>query len=529
MTISVAEASVAHDGPREALDGGRWRARLGAARALGVAWYAIHIALAVVATSIVARVVGRPSGWAASICWFLGLSVVASAVLELTQRLGRRLIPLRALLRLSLAFPGVAPSRYALALRAGNPRHLARRTREGIGTEPDAAAVALLELVAALSRHDRALRGHSERVRAYTELVAEELGLDRAARDGLRWAGLMHDVGKLRVPAAVLNKAGPLDEDEWDLIRSHPQTGAELCAPLVAWLGEWSAAVLDHHERWDGDGYPRGLAASEISLAGRIVAVADAFDVMTSARSYQRPRPVEQARAELVRCSGTQFDPNVVRAFLAISVRNLRRVTGPVTVWAQRPFGGWSWDKIVNTFGGPAVAVGVAAVVGVLAPALGVGEQSGPPPTHVPDSQVQGTPINPVRVLSGTVAGDGRDVGRAPTGDLERGGTNRSGAADDADPGPTATTPATQTPTPPMPGPEPPDGAGDGDGTSPDPPTEPRAVGVTIDPAAGSVSADGVGAPSNPDVTIVEAPAAGDVACEGGSVCEPVTVAVPLP
>lgn len=497
--------------------------------------------MAIVATSVAARVVGRPSGWAWTICWFLGLSVIASAVLELAQRLGRRLIPLRALLRLSLAFPGVAPSRYAIALRAESPRLLARRAGggmdEGIGTEPDGAAVALLELVAALSRHDRALRGHSERVRAYTELVAEELGLDRGARDGLRWAGLLHDVGKLEIPAAVLNKAGRLNDDEWDLIRTHPRRGAELCAPLVPWLGEWSAAVLDHHERWDGQGYPRGLVATDISLAGRIVAVADAFDVMTSARSYKRPRPTEQAKAELVRCSGSQFDPNVVRAFLAISVRNLRRVMGPVTVWAQRPFGGWSWDKLVSTFGGPVVAVGVAAIVGVFAPGLGVIEPSRPQPAHAPTAQIGGTTIDAEREAPGTVARDRGDAGRAqgadPTGDPP----SPDGDEDGAGTAPSAETPTTpqppapptQAPAPPAQTPDPPDGPGDGGGTAPDPPAEPREIGITVDAAQGSVSVDGVGSPSSPDVTVVEAPAVGDAVCGSGGVCEPIAVAIPVP
>jgi len=539
MTTTVVEARAADDRLVEDLHGGRWRARAGAARALGVAWYAIHVGLALAATSIVARLVGRPSGWAGSLGWFLGLSLVASAVLELTQRLGRRLIPLRALLRLSLAFPGVAPSRYAIALRAGNPRLLARRTTsdfgEGIGTEPEAAAVALLELVAALSRHDEALRGHSERVRAYTELVAEELGLDRGARDGLRWAGLLHDVGKLKIPAAVLNKSGPLSEDEWVLIRSHPETGAELCAPLMPWLGEWSAAVLDHHERWDGGGYPRGLTATEISLAGRIVAVADAFDVMTSARSYKRPRPVEQALAELVRCSGTQFDPTVVRAFLAISVRNLRRVMGPVAVWAQRPFGGWSWDRIVSTFGGPAVALGVAAVVGIFAPALGVLESSRPQPTHVPGVAVPGPDVDAEHAASTVAPTDGDDPDVAPAGAPEHGGTIPSDA--DAEDTPAATQPPTDQPsTPPTQSPEPPpqtpsvadDPSGAG-GTPGAAPPEPREVGVTVDVGEGTVTVDGVGTPSSPDLTLVDAPAAGSLACGSGGICEPVRVAIPLP
>jgi hypothetical protein len=430
---------------------------------------------------------------------------------------------LRALLRLSLAFPGVAPSRYAIALRAGNPRFLARRVHDanenGIGSGPDATAVALLELVAALSRHDRALRGHSERVRAYSELVAEEFGLDRGARDGLRWAGLMHDVGKLEIPAAVLNKAGPLSPEEWKLIRRHPETGAELCAPLVPWLGEWAAAVLDHHERWDGHGYPRGLASTDISFAGRVVAVADAFDVMTSARSYKKPRPVDQAFAELVRCSGTQFDPNVVRAFLGISVRKLRRVMGPVTVWAQRPFGGWSWGRIVDTFGGPIVAVCVVAVVGLLAPALDVFAHPVPRPAPATRPEVSNTVNNSTSTGPNVAATDTDGVADFAIDRAPAIGTSASIPAGGGD---TPTTPGTGTGGP--------QDRNPGDGAPPSPPPPPPgsdALGITIDPGAGSVSVDGVGTPAAPDVTIVQIPAVGDFACGGAGVCDPVGVTIP--
>ncbi|MEY2421376.1 MAG: hypothetical protein QOI95_1443 [Acidimicrobiaceae bacterium] len=524
----MTETLAVQDALLEDLDGGRWRARSGAARAVGVAWYAVHLGVAFAVTAVVARAVGRPSGLVWSIGWFLGLSCVASFVLEITQRLGRRLIPLRALLRLSLAFPGVAPSRYAIALRAGNPRFLARRLNDanenaisaGPAT-PEATAVTLLELVAALSRHDRALRGHSERVRAYSELVAVEFGLDRGARDGLRWAGLMHDVGKLEIPSAVLNKAGPLSPDEWTLIRRHPEVGAELCAPLAPWLGEWAAGVLDHHERWDGAGYPRGLASTDISLAGRVVAVADAFDVMTSARSYKKPRPVHEAMAELERCAGTQFDPNVVRAFLGISVRKLRRVMGPVTVWAQRPFGGWSWGKIVDTLGGPLVAVCVAMIVGLLAPILGVPAHSQPERAPGIDREVPGGGGGAsLRSGSNDIGGDLGAVGDGASGGSPTIGSSAGSPADGVNT-PTAPGSATNPPADPEPG--------DGTTSPPSPTGDPNTVGITIDPAAGSVSVDGVGPVSAPDVTVVQQPAAGDVACGSLGVCDPVSVTVPVP
>jgi putative nucleotidyltransferase with HDIG domain len=262
------------------------------------------------------------------IAWWAGLSVAATAVLVVAGRLSRRLLPVAALMRLSLVFPDSAPSRFRTALRTGTVATLEERLAAARRGEeertPVAAAQLLLELVAHLDDHDPLTRGHSERVRGYAQSIGRELGLDARELDLLNWAALLHDVGKLEVPHEILAKPGKPTEEEWEILRAHPRLGAELAAPLRQWLGTWSAAIDQHHERWDGAGYPRGLAGDEISLAGRIVAVADVFDVITSARSYKRQSSVVEARKELSRCAGTQFDPEVVRAFLAISVRQSR-------------------------------------------------------------------------------------------------------------------------------------------------------------------------------------------------------------
>ena len=155
-------------------------------------------------------------------------------------------------------------------------------------------------------------RGHSERVRVFTDVLAAELHLSQGARDRLRWASLLHDLGKIGVPATVLNKPAALEAVEWDMIRQHPDQGAVLAGPLLEWLGEWGTAISQHHERFDGTGYPRGLAGHEISQAGRIVAVADVFEVMTAARSYKRPMSVAAARRQLADSAGTQLDPACV-------------------------------------------------------------------------------------------------------------------------------------------------------------------------------------------------------------------------
>jgi HD-GYP domain-containing protein (c-di-GMP phosphodiesterase class II) len=236
------------------------------------------------------------------------------------DRLGRRVIPLTALLKLSLVFPDQAPSRFSVALRSGTTRQLERRAEaaraDGLDDDPSRAAEQVLSLISALNAHDRRTRGHSERVRAFSQMLAEELDLDEADRDRLHWASLLHDVGKLAVPHEVLNNPGRPSEEEWKALRSHPLEGERLAAPLAGWLGSWAMAIGEHHEKWDGTGYPRGLKGEEISRAARIVAVADAFDAMTTERPYRDSRPPEAAVAELRRVAGTQLDPDAVEAFV---------------------------------------------------------------------------------------------------------------------------------------------------------------------------------------------------------------------
>lgn len=171
-------------------------------------------------------------------------------------------------------------------------------------------------LVQAVDLKDRYTRGHGERVSRASVLIGRELGMDDSRLESLRCAGLLHDVGKLGVPTRVLRKNGPLTEEERRLVQLHPEYGHELVRG-VRLLSEARAAILHHHERLDGKGYPHGLAGRHIPEAARVVAVADAFDAMTSTRSYRGARPVPAAMAELRRCAGTQFDPRMVRALAA--------------------------------------------------------------------------------------------------------------------------------------------------------------------------------------------------------------------
>ncbi|MGH2656690.1 MAG: HD-GYP domain-containing protein, partial [Actinomycetota bacterium] len=194
------------------------------------------------------------------------------------------------------------------------------------------------ELVATLNAHDRQTRGHSERVRVLTDLLAAAMKLPRADRDRLRWAALLHDIGKLEVSTEILNKPGKPEPHEWDALKRHPEAGARLAGPLLPWLGEWGSAISEHHERFDGEGYPTGRSGMGISRGGRILAVCDSFETMTASRSYKKPMGIAAARRELTRCAGGQFDPDVVRTFIAVSLGRLWWKVGPVSWAAQLPF-----------------------------------------------------------------------------------------------------------------------------------------------------------------------------------------------
>ncbi|MFD6992052.1 HD-GYP domain-containing protein [Streptomyces sp. NPDC059943] len=187
-------------------------------------------------------------------------------------------------------------------------------------------------LVQAVDLKDRYTRGHSERVGRASVMIAGELGIDDERLEVIRFAGILHDVGKLGVPTRVLRKDGPLTPEERRVIELHPEYGHEIVRG-IDFLGEARSAILHHHERLDGSGYPYGLAGAEIPELARVVAVADAFDAMTSTRSYRRARPVPVAVAELRRCAGSQFDPRMVRAL----VRALDRHGWQTAVTSDEP------------------------------------------------------------------------------------------------------------------------------------------------------------------------------------------------
>jgi putative nucleotidyltransferase with HDIG domain len=194
---------------------------------------------------------------------------------------------------------------YQQSLRyAEDVRHLYHQLQRAI-------CQSLLGLANALEAKDPYTRGHSERVAALSRGVASALGLTSAVVDLVGQAGLLHDIGKIGVPEAILKKPGPLSAEEWEIMRAHPVIGAQI-------------VIRHHHERWDGSGYPDGLARETIPLEARIVAVADVFDALTSARSYRAALTRDAVRACLATEAGRTLDETVVAALLGVLDRDER-------------------------------------------------------------------------------------------------------------------------------------------------------------------------------------------------------------
>ena len=171
--------------------------------------------------------------------------------------------------------------------------------------------------VQALAAKDSYTQGHSHSVSIYARLIAEELGLESERIQRLVQACELHDLGKIAVPDRILLKPGPLTKEESEIIKQHPITGSRILEPLT-FMKDITEMVRQEHERWDGRGYPAGLKGEEIRLEARVIAVADAWDAMTSARPYRAPMTREAAIGELKRGAGTQFDPMIVEAFLRV-------------------------------------------------------------------------------------------------------------------------------------------------------------------------------------------------------------------
>jgi hypothetical protein len=388
----------------------RWQARRKLAWSIRVATVALPFAVATGFMIVVAHLVPRPAAGTSRIAWYSALLGVSWLIARVVGRAVDRSLPLAALLEMSLTFPESAPSRLGLAQRTSSRSALAQLRVSPPDETAQAAAERILRLLTALSAHDRFTRGHAERVRAYADLIAERLDMPAADRDRLGWAALLHDIGKLQVPSA-LGRA-----------QAAPAAGSVIAAPLLAWLAPMEGVIIEHHERFDGSGYPAGLSGENISWGARVVSVADSFEAMTAARPYSRPMRREAALRELVDCAGSHFDPVVVRALLSVPQRRLAWAMGPAAWLTGLPLVGQGSLTVVRTAAGHAgsLTVGATAVVAAAVAPAAVFDQptayASPPATVTSSpSAAPATPSTHPRAITRTATSTQAAPPTAPT------------------------------------------------------------------------------------------------------------------
>jgi putative nucleotidyltransferase with HDIG domain len=201
-------------------------------------------------------------------------------------------------------------------------RKLAQRTEQVIGS-----------LITCLDYRDEETMAHSKRVSLFTRRIAETMGIEDPELTDIEWGAMLHDVGKIGVPDRILLKPGRLTPEEWVIMRRHANIGYHMLAK-IDFLATAARVVGDHHERWDGSGYPKGIVGEDIYLGARIFAVADTFDAITSDRPYRKAQTDEAARQEILRVSGTQLDARCVRAFLDIDESHWQLIREEARAWA---------------------------------------------------------------------------------------------------------------------------------------------------------------------------------------------------
>ncbi|MBI4978832.1 MAG: HD domain-containing protein [Spirochaetes bacterium] len=201
-----------------------------------------------------------------------------------------------------------------IAIAASNARSYNDLTRTYFET--------IESFASAIEAKDAYTRGHSDRVTAISLAIAQTLKLSQEHVDTLSYASMLHDIGKISIDGTVLNKPSSLTSDEMSIVRKHPAVGESIIAP-IAFLSKARHVVRHHHERWDGKGYPDGIAGERIPLLSRIITVADAFDAITSSRPYRRARTHKEAQHEIIQHRGTQFDPVIVDALMKVPEQQL--------------------------------------------------------------------------------------------------------------------------------------------------------------------------------------------------------------
>src|SRR5499427_4641104 len=224
------------------------------------------------------------------------------------------------------------------ATEAGNGVTLAQSAPDAAGPQalPQAVLDTVTSLAFAIDAKDHYTQGHSQKVSAYAALIAEAMEMTDAEVEEIRLGAVLHDIGKVGIPEQILNKSGPLNPDEWETMKSHVDFGAKILEPLTP-LARVRDIVHHHHEYFDGSGYPHSLRGEEIPLGARIVAVADAYDTITSDRTYKKGRSAEDALAELERCANAQFDARIVEIFVRVMRQQANPIIEVASLQARNP------------------------------------------------------------------------------------------------------------------------------------------------------------------------------------------------
>jgi putative two-component system response regulator len=210
-------------------------------------------------------------------------------------------------------------ARLRSVIRSREGRPPAAKTREIPAKVLDDSLETVFRLAQAAEFHDRDAGEHIRRVSEYAASIAAAMGLDRETVEMIRYGSAMHDLGKAGIPGRILMKPAKLEADEWEIMKEHTTLGARILdAPQKDFLTMARNIALTHHEKWDGTGYPQGLKGSEIPLEGRITAIVDVFDALTSRRPFREPLPVDESLLAIKMSRGIQFDPNVVEAFFSV-------------------------------------------------------------------------------------------------------------------------------------------------------------------------------------------------------------------